>query len=160
MILFAELLGLSKEVSLFVDDFELSCLFVICLTWGFDRSKFGHWLSLVKLRFWHLWASQCSRIRSAPSEHLKWKDKKGFSSYSVLHIRPTQLLNATGKNMDIDDNQALRHQPSVASRGIFHHLIPFVIIRYWNISLDVTNGWYFRTWWSWMPHSMPVAKSN
>ena len=33
-------------------------------------------------------------------------------------------------------------------------------IKWWNITLDVTDGWYFRTWWSWMPTSMPVANSN
>ena len=33
-------------------------------------------------------------------------------------------------------------------------------IRWWNITLDVTDDCYFRTWQSWMPGSMPVAKSN
>ena len=75
-------------------------------------------------------------------------------------IRRTQLLFATGIEGGIDDHQLLKYQPSVTSRVIFHYLIPLIIIVYWNISLDVTNGWYFRTWWSWMLRSMPVANSN
>ena len=43
---------------------------------------------------------------------------------------------------------------------IFHHLIPLIIIKCWNISLDVTEGCYFMTWQSWMPPSMLVALSN
>ena len=31
------------------------------------------------------------------------------------HIRPTQLLNATGRDVDIDDCQVLKYQPPVTS---------------------------------------------
>ena len=87
--------------------------------------------------------------------------KLGRGRFAIVqHNRPTQLLNAIGIEGGIHDHQVLKYQPSVTSRVIFHHLIPLIIIKYWNISLDVTNGWYFRTWWSWVPRSMLVAKSN
>ena len=77
-----------------------------------------------------------------------------------LHIRRTQLLFATGIEGGIHDRQILKYQSSVTSRVIFHDCIPLVIIKYWIISLDVTDGWYFRAWRLWMPPSMPEAKSN
>ena len=43
---------------------------------------------------------------------------------------PTQLLNATFKDKDIDDRQIKKYQPSVTSRVIFHHLIPLIMIKY------------------------------
>ena len=66
------------------------------------------------------------------------------------------MSNVTAK----DDRQVLKYQPSVTSRVIFHHFVSLIIIKCWNISLDVTDGWYFRTWRSWMPPSMPVALSK
>ena len=38
-------------------------------------------------------------------------------------IRPSQLRNATGKNMDIDDRQVLKYQPSMTSRHKFQYLM-------------------------------------
>ena len=66
-------------------------------------------------------------------------------SFPGGHYRPTQLLIATGKELDIDDCQVLEYQPSVISRVIFHNLISLIINKYCNISLDVTDGKYFRT---------------
>ena len=57
-----------------------------------------------------------------------------------FHIRRTQLLFATGIEGGIHDGQVLKYQPSVTSRVIFHHLIPLLIIKYRNISLDVADG--------------------
>ena len=54
--------------------------------------------------------------------------------------RRTQFLFATGIEHGIPDRQVLKYQPSVISRVIFYHLIPLIIIRYQNISLDVTYG--------------------
>ena len=56
------------------------------------------------------------------------------------YIGPTQLLNATFKDVNIDNYQVLKYQPSVTSRVIFHHLIPLMMIKYWNIRLDVTDA--------------------
>ena len=55
-------------------------------------------------------------------------------------IGPTQLLNATFKDVDIDDCQVLKYQPSVTSRLIFHHLIIINGKKLRNVSLDVTDG--------------------
>ena len=55
-------------------------------------------------------------------------------------IRRTQLLFATGIEGCIHDRQVLKYQPSVASRVIFHHLMPLLIIIHQNISLDITDG--------------------
>ena len=42
--------------------------------------------------------------------------------YSIKnHIRPTQLLNATGIGGGIQDRQALKYQPLVTSRLIFRY---------------------------------------
>ena len=87
------------------------------------------------------------------------KLEKKITDISPL-IGRTQLLFATGIERGIHDHQVLKYQPSVTSRVIFHHLIPLVTIEYRSISLDVTYGWYFRTWQSWMPPSMPVALSK
>ena len=42
----------------------------------------------------------------------------------------------------------------------FMKAISLLIIKYWDINLDVNNAWYFMNWRSWMPCSMSVAKSN
>ena len=42
---------------------------------------------------------------------------------------PTQLLNITGIDGDIDDHQVLKHQILVTSRVTFHHLIPLIMIK-------------------------------
>ena len=43
---------------------------------------------------------------------------------------------------------------------MFQYLLIIYNIKWRNITLDVTNGWYFRTWRSWVPSIMQVAKSN
>ena len=53
-----------------------------------------------------------------------------ISKHYITCIGPTQLLNATFKDMDIDDRQILKYQPSVTSRVMFHHLIPLIMIKY------------------------------
>ena len=62
----------------------------------------------------------------------------------MIHIetynRHTRLLFATGIEHGIHNRQVLKYRPSVTSRLIFHHLIPSMIIKYQNISLDVTDG--------------------
>ena len=57
-----------------------------------------------------------------------------------------KYLNYNSIDGDIDDRQVWIYQPTVTSRVIFHHLDQLIIIKYWNISLDVTDGWYFRIW--------------
>ena len=75
-------------------------------------------------------------------------------------IRHTQLVFATGIERGIQDRQILKYQPLVTCRLIFQYSMFINGIKWWNITLDVTDGWYFRIWQSWMPRSMPVAKSN
>ena len=91
---------------------------------------------------------------------LTFLKKLSFFLQIHKHNGRTQLLFAAGIERGIHNRQVLKYQPSVTFRVIFHHLIPLIIIEYWNISLDGTNGWYFRTRQSWMPCSMPVALSN
>ena len=78
----------------------------------------------------------------------------------MMHNRRTQLLFATGIECAIDNCQVLKYQLSVTSRVIFHHFISLIIIKYWNISLDVTDGWYFRIWRVSMSPYLNVAFSN
>ena len=70
----------------------------------------------------------------------------------MSNIRPTQC--------GIHDCQVLKYQPSVTSGLIFQYSMIINGIKIWNIALDVTNGWYFRTWQSCMPPSMLVALST
>ena len=79
---------------------------------------------------------------------------------SCPNNRRTQLLFTTGIERGIHDRQVLKYQPLVTSRLMFQYSMIIDRIRWWNITLDATNGWHFRTWRSWMPRSMPVAKSN
>ena len=72
----------------------------------------------------------------------------------------TQLLFANGIERGIRDCQVLKYQTLVTSKLIFQYSMIINGIQWWNITLDVTNGWYFRSWWYWMPPSMPMAKSN
>ena len=55
--------------------------------------------------------------------------------------RTTQLLNATSNDVDIDDIQVLKHQPSVTSRLTFQYLMSIKGIEGWIITLDVTDDW-------------------
>ena len=68
------------------------------------------------------------------------KRQQKMKQESGVDNRPTQLLNPTGIEGGIHNGQVLKYPPSVTSREIFHHLIPIIIIRYQNISLDVTGG--------------------
>ena len=79
---------------------------------------------------------------------------------SCPNNRRTQLLFATGIERGIHDCQVLKYQPIVTSRLIFQYSMIINGIKWWNVTLDVTDGWYFRTWRSWLPRSMLVAKSN
>ena len=90
---------------------------------------------------------------------LFWSRKEEVSSQND-EIRPIQLLNANGIEGGIHECLVLKYQPSVTYRLIFQYLMIFHGIKWWYITLDVTNGWFFRIWWSWLPPSMPVAKSN
>ena len=45
-------------------------------------------------------------------------------------IGPTKLLNATFKDLDVDNCQILKYQPSVKSRVIYQHLIPLIMYKY------------------------------
>ena len=74
--------------------------------------------------------------------------------------RSTQLLNAIGIEGGIHNRQVLKYQPSVTSRLIFQYLIIINGIKWWNITLDVTDGWYFRIWPSSTSTSLNVAFSN
>ena len=84
---------------------------------------------------------------------------KNFESKESNGNRGTQFLFAIGIEHGIHDCQVLKYQPLVTSRLIFQCSMIINGI-YGNIILDITDGWCFRTWRSWMPHSMPVAKSN
>jgi len=50
----------------------------------------------------------------------------------------TELLFAPGIERGIHNRQVLKFQPSVTSRVIFHHLIPLIIIKYLNISVQMS----------------------
>ena len=73
----------------------------------------------------------------------------------------TQILFSTGiERFKITKNSWLSSPEISTINDVFHHLIPLMIIRYQNISLDVTDGWNFSTWQLWMPPSIPVPLSN
>ena len=81
-------------------------------------------------------------------------------NYCKTINKRNQLLFATGIERGIHNHRVLKYQPFVTSRLIFQYSMFNNGIKWWNITLDVTAGWYFRSWQSWMPRSMPVVKSN
>ena len=87
---------------------------------------------------------------------ISWLDDCQYHGQCWWH----QLLNAIGIEGGIHDREVLKYEPSVTFRLIFHYLMSIYVIKWWNITLDVSDGWYFRTWQSWMPCSMPVALSS
>jgi len=46
-----------------------------------------------------------------------------ISVISMVHIKPTHLLDAIGIEGGIHDRQVLKYQPSVTSRLMFHYLM-------------------------------------
>ena len=81
-----------------------------------------------------------SPLNSDPSI-AKTNNKRLHLGSHFLHIQATlQLLFATGIECGIYDLQVLTYQQSVTSRVTFCHLIPSIIIKYLNNSLDVTNS--------------------
>ena len=77
-----------------------------------------------------------------------------FKSYRLCNNKFTHLLFAAGIEYGIHDHQVLKYQPLVTPRLIFQYSIIINGIKWWNITLDVTDGWYFKTWGSRMPRSI------
>ena len=125
----------------------------------FSWSKIVQRLCTLTQSDWHWRSNWWSSSTDVPTSN--WHFSTVWLTNRILnagHI--TQLLFATCIEGGIHDLQVLEYQPSVTSKVIFHNFIPLILIKYWNISPDVTYGWYFWTWQSWMPHSMPMASSN
>ena len=66
--------------------------------------------------------------------------KRKLQLHQVGENGPFQLLNAMFKDVDIDDCQVLKYQPSVTSRLILEYLIIINRIEWRNITLDVIDG--------------------
>ena len=62
-----------------------------------------------------------------------------------VHVEPTHLLNVTGIDSHIDKHQVLKYQPPVTSILIYLYLMIINGIKWWNITLDVTDGCF----WTW-----------
>ena len=69
-------------------------------------------------------------------------------------------FNASGIEGSIHDCQVQKYQPSLTSRLIFQYSMIIKEIKWWNITLDVTDGWNFRTGWLSMSPSMSMTLSN
>ena len=61
--------------------------------------------------------------RVKASQVLKGPEVTTYDGDKKVDIEPTQLLNVTGVDCDIDDHQALKYQQSVTSRLIFQNLM-------------------------------------
>ena len=58
----------------------------------------------------------------------------------IRDVLTTHLLSANGIEGGIHDSQVLKYQPSVTSSLIFQYLININGIKWWNITLDVTDS--------------------
>ena len=73
--------------------------------------------------------------------YVKWRPSDASKYICQIDNRPTQLPNATGIEGGIHDCQVLKYQPAVTSRLMFQDLMIIYGIKWWNITLDVTDGW-------------------
>ena len=149
----------------------------IWIKYFWEKSTFNTILTDISPAGWSMNTSSDSSPSRFTLTHLSPYSSSKNNKILALIIRPAQLLNVIEIEEWIDtvtqwlysvtkcqvqrrSNWRSSSQEISTISDIFQYLIIINGIKWWNITLDVTDGWYFWICWSSMSTSLNVAFSN